>query len=414
MRSSRRGFAALRNRNFRLYLLGQTVSQAGTWMQTVAQAWLVLHLTDSGTALGVVIALQALPVLLFAPLGGVLADRVDKRKLLIYTQIGAAAPALVLWLLTVTHDVRLWMVYVVAAALGFVNVFDNPVRQAFVLDVVGADNLTSAVSLNNVNFNAARILGPALAGVTIDTIGIGPCFLFNAVSYGAVIVALLAMRRADLHPSPSQVRGRHQLRDGLAYVRRTPELFVPICMMFVVGTMTYETQVTIPLLAKHTFHGDAGTFSAMTVAMGIGAVVGGMLFAVHLAATRGNLLRVTALLGLVTVLSAAAPTLPVELGVLTVLGASSVAFLAVANSTLQLSAPSAMRGRVMSLWSMAFIGSSLIGAPLIGAVGQHFDPRWAVALGGSAPLAAAALAWPSLRRLPGGLHTVPSAHVVVV
>ena len=413
MRSRRRGFAALRNRNFRLYLLGQTVSQAGTWMQIVGQAWLVLHLTDSGTALGVVIALQALPVLLFAPLGGLVADRVDKRKLLIATQVGAAMPALALWLLTATHSVELWMVYVVATALGFVNVFDNPARQAFVLDIVGADDLTSAVSLNNVNFNAARILGPALAGITIDTIGIGPCFLFNALSYGAVIIALLAMRQSELHPSVPQERGRHQLRDGLAYVRRTPELFVPICMMFLVGTLTYETQVTIPLLAKHTFHGDAGTFSAMTVAMGIGAVVGGMLIAVHLTATRGNLLRVTAVLGLITVLSAAAPTLGSELVVLTVLGASSVAFLAVANSTLQLSAPAAMRGRVMSLWTVAFLGSSLVGAPLVGAVGQRFDPRLAVLVGGVAPLLAAAVAWPALRRLPGGLHTVPSPHVVV-
>ena len=311
MRSRRQGFAALRNRNFRLYLLGQTVSQAGTWMQTVAQAWLVLHLTDSGTALGVVIALQALPVLLFAPLGGLLADRVDKRRLLIFTQVGAAVPALALWALTTSGDVQLWMVYVLAAALGFVNVFDNPARQAFVLDVVGPENLTSAVSLNNVNFNAARILGPALAGITIETIGIGPCFLFNAVSYGAVIIALLAMRRSEFYPSASQVRGRHQLRDGMIYVRRTPELFVPICMMLLVGTMTYETQVTIPLLAKHTFNGDAGTFSAMTVAMGLGAVVGGMLIAVHLSATRRNLLRVTAALGLVTVLSALAPTLAV-------------------------------------------------------------------------------------------------------
>ncbi|HEY2301760.1 MAG TPA: MFS transporter [Acidimicrobiales bacterium] len=413
MRSTRRGFAALRNRNFRLYLLGQTVSQAGTWMQVVGQAWLVLHLTDSGTALGVVIALQALPVLLFAPLGGLVADRVDKRKLLIATQVGAAMPALALWLLTASHNVELWMVYVVATALGFVNVFDNPARQAFVLDIVGADDLTSAVSLNNVNFNAARILGPALAGITIDTIGIGPCFLFNALSYGAVVVALLAMRQSELHPSVPEARGRHQLRDGLAYVRRTPELFVPICMMFLVGTLTYETQVTIPLLAKHTFHGDAGTFSAMTVAMGIGAVVGGMLIAVHLTATRGNLLRVTAVLGLITVLSAAAPTLGSELVVLTVLGASSVAFLAVANSTLQLSAPAVMRGRVMSLWTVAFLGSSLVGAPLVGAVGQHFDPRLAILVGGVAPLLAAAAAWPALRRLPGGLHTVPSPHVVV-
>jgi len=305
------------------------------------------------------------------------------------------------------------MVYVVAAALGFVNVFDNPARQAFILDVVGADNLTSAVSLNNVNFKRSPNPRSRPGRVTIDTIGIGPCFLFNAVSYGAVIVALLAMRQRDLYPSPHQMRGRHQLRDGLSYVRRTPELFVPICMMFVVGTMTYETQVTIPLLAKHTFHGDAGTFSAMTVAMGIGAVVGGMLFAVHLTATRGNLPA-----GHRTPRSGHGavrrrPTLPEELGVLTVLGASSVHFWPWPTPHCSSPPPRPCgSGDVAVVDGLHRLQSDR------GANHRRRRPAlrsaWAVALGGSAPLVAAALAWPSLRRLPGGLHTVPRAHVVVV
>ncbi len=382
-------------------------------MQTIAQAWLVLRLSDSGTALGLVVALQALPVLLLGAAGGVVVDRVDKRRLLIVTQAAAGLLALMLWVLTATNHVQLWMVYLLAAGLGIVYVFDNPVRQAFVLDVVGPDDLTSAVSLNNVTFNAARILGPAVAGVTIAAVGIGPCFLFNGLSYGAVIIALLAMRQREFFPSQSAVRGRGQLREGLAYVRRTPELFVPVCMMFVIGTLTYETQVTIPLLAKHTFGGDAGTLSALTVAMGIGAVLGGIGVAVHLGATRRNLLWVTVVLGSVMILCAAAPTLTAEIALLAVLGGSSVAFLAVANSTLQLSSPPAMRGRVMSLWSVAFLGTAPIGAPLVGAIGQHFDPRWAVFVGGLAPLLAALFAWPALRRLPGGLRSVAGEHLRV-
>jgi len=409
----RKTFSSLGNRNFRLYLGGQTISQAGTWMQTVAQAWLVLRLTDSGIALGVVVALQAVPVLLFAPLGGLVVDRSDKRRLLVATQTAAGALALALWLLVATHSVRLWMVYVLAAGLGLVNLFDNPVRQAFVLDVVGPTHLANAVTLNNVNFNAARIVGPALAGVTISTLGIGPCFLCNGLSYAAVVVALMLMRSGDLFASPAQARGARQLREAMAYVRRTPELFIPVCVMMCIGCLTYETQVTLPLLAKHTFHGGAGTYSAMSLAMGVGAVVGGLSVATRLSASRRNLLVVTALLGALMLCCSVAPTLPVELGSLVVLGAGSLAFLAVANSTLQLSAPAAMRGRVMSLWSVAFLGSAPIGAPIVGAIGQHVDPRWGIAVGGIAPLVAVVFAWPALRRLPGGLRTIAGAHLDV-
>jgi MFS family permease len=401
-----RTFAALANRNFRLYMVGQTISQAGTWMQTIGQAWLVLKLTDSGTALGVVAALQALPVLFLAPVGGLVIDRLVKRHVLMATQIVQGVLALVLWALTATDNVELWMVYALALALGMVLVFDNPVRQTMALELVGPDLLTNAVSLNNVNFNAARIVGPGIAGVVITTIGIAPCFFLNGVSYGAVVVAILMMRVSEMHPMPLQARGKRQLRDGLAFVWRTPELRIPVLVMFVAGTLTYETAVTLPLFAKQTFGGDADTFSAMSVAMGIGAVLGGLAVSTRVSASRQNFLVVTAVLGAAMIACAMAPTLTIALALLVVLGGCSVTFLAVANSTLQLTAPPTMRGRVMALWSVAFLGSAPIGGPIVGWIGEHIDARWAIAVGGIGPLVAAAVAWPKLRRLPGGLGAV--------
>lgn len=401
-----RTFAALGNRNFRLYMIGQTISQAGTWMQTIGQAWLVLKLTDSGTALGVVAALQALPVLFLAPVGGLVIDRLVKRHVLMATQIVQGVLALVLWALTATDNVELWMVYALALALGMVLVFDNPVRQTMALELVGPDLLTNAVSLNNVNFNAARIVGPGIAGVVITTVGIAPCFFLNGISYGAVVVAILMMRVAEMHPMPLQARGKRQLRDGLAFVWRTPELRIPVLVMFVAGTLTYETAVTLPLFAKQTFGGDADTFSAMSVAMGIGAVLGGLAVSTRVSASRQNFLVVTAVLGAAMIACAMAPTLSIALALLVVLGGCSVTFLAVANSTLQLTAPPTMRGRVMALWSVAFLGSAPIGGPIVGWIGEHIDARWAIAVGGIGPLVAAALAWPKLRRLPGGLGAV--------
>jgi MFS family permease len=407
-RSIRTGetFAALASRNFRLYLAGQTVSQAGTWMQVIGQAWLVLQLTDSGTALGIVAALQALPVLFFAPFGGVVVDRVDKRRLLVATQVAAGVLAGVLWLITATGVVELWMVYVLALAFGAVLVFDNPVRQTIVVEMVGPDLLTNAISLNSVNFNAGRIVGPAIAGALIVTIGISPCFLINALSYVAVVVALLLIRRNEMVAAALQTRAKRQLRDGLSYVRRTPELFIPVLMMILIGTLTYETQVTLPLFAKRSFDGDAGTYSAMTVAMGVGAVIGGLAVAARLRPTRRNFLVVTLWLGASFVLCAASPSLLTALVMMGVVGAASVTFLAVANSTLQLSTIPMMRGRVMSLWSVAFLGSAPVGGPAVGAVGEYFGARWGVFIGGAAPLLAAVLAFPALRRLPGGLAAV--------
>ena len=223
-----RTLAALQVRNFRLYIIGQTISQAGTWMQAIGQGWLVLRLTGSGTALGIVIACQALPVLFFAPAGGLLVDRVDKQKLLIITQVLSGVLALVLWALTATDTVEVWMVYGLGLMLGFVLVFDNPVRQSMPIELVGPELLTNAVSLNNINFNVSRVFGPALAGVTIRQLGISPCFLLNGVTYVTVVIALVMLRTDELHIQPRQARARRQVREGLRYVWRTPQVRVPV------------------------------------------------------------------------------------------------------------------------------------------------------------------------------------------
>jgi MFS family permease len=394
-----RMFSSLRIRNYRLYFAGQTISLSGTWMQSVAQGWLVLELTGSGTAIGLVLALQFLPVLLFGPLGGILPDRFDKRRLLMGTQVAAGLLAATLGLLVLFDVVRLWMVYVVAANLGFVNLVDNPTRQTFIGEMVGAAQLTNAVSLNAVLVNLARVIGPAVAGALILTVGLAPCFLINAGSYLAVIAALAVMRVDDLRRSRRQARRRGQLREGLRYVRRTPTLLVPLLMMAVVGTITYEFQVILPLLARFTFGGDAGTFSTMTACMGAGAVVGGLITAAA-GRRRPTALATTAVaFGTVQLAAALAPRLWLTLALLVLVGAASISFLALGNATLQLASAPEMRGRVMALWGVAFMGSTPVGGPLMGWIGEHLGPRYALGLGGLAALLAGMVAYRTLARI---------------
>jgi len=395
----RRTVSSLSVRNFRLYFIGQTVSLSGTWMQSVAQAWLVLKLTGSGTALGLVIALQFLPVLVLGPAGGLLADRFDKRRLLYATQAGAGLVALLLGVLVATDVVRLWMVYVLAAALGVTSAVDSPARQTFVLEMVGADQLVNAVTLNSVMVNLARVLGPAAAGAVIATAGLAPCFLLNAASFVAVLVALSRMRTDELDRTAPQARRKGQLRDGLRYVRSTPALAVPLMMMAVIGTLAYEFAVVLPLMARFTFHGDAGTYSLMTAAMGGGAVVGGLWTASRPRRSPLALARIALIFGAVILAAAAAPSLSFELAALVLVGASSTSFLSLGNSTLQLSTAPEMRGRVMSLWSVAFLGSTPVGGPIIGWIGEHLGPRYGLALGAIAALLAGALAYRSLGRV---------------
>jgi MFS family permease len=397
--TGRRTFAALAVPNYRRYFFGQATSLVGTWMQMAAQSWLVLSLTGSAAALGVIVALQTLPVLLLAPYGGVIADRVDKRRLMIALQTAMGLQALALGLLTITGSVRIWEIGVLAVILGLNNAFENPARQSFVLEMVGADTLRNAVSLNSVQVNVARAVGPAVAGLLIATVGTGECFLINAASFVAVVGSLVSMERSTLHPTPPAPRAAGQLREGLRYARATPEIIVPLLMMTLVGTLAYEFQVSLPVMARHTLHAGAEGYGFMTAAMGVGAIVGGLVVA---ARGRTGLRPVTiavAAFAVALALAALAPTLPVELVALALVGAASVSFMSSGNSTLQLASDPAMRGRVMALWFVALQGTTPIGGPLIGAIISLAGARTGLGVGALACLLAAGLGFAARRRL---------------
>jgi MFS family permease len=359
----------------------------------------VLQLTGSGTSVGLVIAAQFVPVLLLAPLGGVLIDRLDTRRVLVFTQIVAGFLALLLGVLTISGDVRLWMVYAIAAAGGLLQVVDNPARQLFSLQLVGPEHLTNAITLNTVNMNLARVIGPAIGAIIISTIGVGPCFIVNASSYVFVIGALMAMRASEFYPKVRAPRAKGQVREGLRYVNRTPGLRTPLIMMALIGTLAYEWQVSLLLSAKYTFHGDGGTYGLMTSAMGIGAVFGGLVTASVERHGLDTLVTTSATFGVLILAVAIAPNLALALAALVMMGAVSIAFIARANATLQLAADPAMRGRVMALWTVAFMGSTPVGGPIVGWIGEHVGPRWALATGGIACLVAAAYGLREQRRI---------------
>jgi MFS family permease len=403
-------FAALAIPNYRRYIAGQSVSLIGTWMQMAAQSWLVLTLTGSATTLGVIIALQTLPVLLLGPYGGVIADRIDKRRLMVILQVAMGVQALILGVLTVTGAVRLWEIGVLAALLGLNNAFESPARQAFMLEMVGGESLRNAVSLNSVLVNVARVIGPAVAGVLIATVGEGPCFLVNAASFVAVVVSLTTLDRGAIRPSPPSGREPGQLREGLRYVRRTPELGVPLAMMALAGALAYEFQVTLPVMAKQGLHVGATGYGFMTAAMGVGAVVGGLFVATKGRTGLPTLVLAASAFGVVLAFACAAPSLPVELFALALAGGASISFMSTGNSTLQLGAAPSMRGRVMALWFVAFQGSTPIGGPIVGWVMAQAGARAGLGLGAVTCLATALLGLLALRRLtPGSVRATFAA-----
>ena len=397
--ASHRTFSSLAVPNYRRYFTGQAISLIGTWMQTTAQAWLVLTLTNSATDLGLVVALQTLPVLLLGPYGGVIADRVDKRRLMIVLQSLMGVQALVLGLLTLTHRVTFTDVCVLAVVLGLNNCFENPSRQAFVLEMVGPSDLRNAVSLNSTLVNAARAVGPAVAGLLIASVGTGWCFMINAVSFVAVVTSLTTMDRTTLQPAPPTARGRGQLREGFRYVARTPELAVPLLMMGLVGMLAYEFQVTLPVAAKQVFHGGAEVYGVMTAAMGIGAVVGGLMTAARGKTGLRAMVMASTVFGVVITFAALAPVLAAEFVALAMVGYASVSFLSMGNSTLQLATDPQMRGRVMALWSVAFLGSTPIGGPAIGWVTEQDGARVGLGVGAASCFVAAGLGAIAVRRL---------------
>jgi MFS family permease len=391
-------FASLRNRNFRRFFTGQALSLVGSWMQTVAQSWLVLTMTGSAVAVGIVVALQTVPVLFLAPYGGVVADRVDKRRLLIVIDSCMALQALVLGLLTIAGVVRVWEIALLALLLGLNSAFEVPARQSFLLEMVGRENIRNAVSLNSVITNAARAVGPAIAGVLIAVVGEGVCFLINAGSFACVIVSLLLLDVSALVRSEPVARGKGQLRAGLAYVRRTPELGLPLLMMALIGTFTYEWPVSLSALAKQTFHGGSSVYGFMTAALGLGSATGGLFTAARGRTGVRAAIVAAAGFGVCVGLVAVAPTIALALVALFLVGAGSVGFVSVGNSTLQLGSDPSMRGRVMSLWSVAFQGSTAIGAPIVGAVVAVFGARAALLVGSLACFVAAGIAAAVWRR----------------
>ena len=391
--------SSLRQRNYRLFFFGQLVSVAGTWMQTVAQSFVVLDLTHSGTQLGLTTAARFLPMFLFGPVGGVFADRMDKRRVLYLTQTLAGLLAGAFAVLVGTGSLRLWTVYLLALALGLVNVFDNPARQAFISEMVTADDLANAVTLNSVAMNMARVFGAALGGVIAAAIGLALCFAVNALSFGAVLISLVAMRGSELFPAVRVPRRKRQVRAGLRYVRSTPELLIPLIMIAVIGTLAWEFQVSLPLMANKVFGGGAAAYGVMASVMGIGAVVGGLISAARPRPRARALCLAAVGWGIAILAAAAAPTLPLELTALVFVGYGSITFNSLAKTTLQLAAEPTMRGRVMALWALAWLGSTPIGGPIVGWVGQNAGARWSLVIGGLPTLICGILALPALARI---------------
>ena len=401
-------FAALAVHNYRRYVAGQSISLIGTWMQMTAQAWLVLTLTHSSTALGLIVALQTLPVLLLGPYGGVIADRVDKRRLMIALQTAMGVQAAVLGTLVVTGAVRYWEIGILAALLGLNSAFESPARQSFMLELVGPEHLRNAVSLNSVLVNVARVVGPAVAGVLIATAGEGICFLINAASFVAVVVSMLGMDRSALRPARPAPRRAGQLREGLRYVGRTPALRVPLVMMAVAGVFAYEFQVSLPVLAQRALHVGAPGYGLMTAAMGVGAVAGGLVVAARGQTGVRTLVGSVACFGVLLLLASAAPNLGLELIALAAAGGASIWFMSTANATLQLASDPAMRGRVMSLWFVAFQGSTPIGAPIIGWVIAALGARAGLGVGAVSCLVVSLLGVAALRH-HGAAETAATA-----
>jgi MFS family permease len=375
----------LRTRNYRLYFSGQLISVPGTWLQTVAQAWLVLELSSSGSALGVTVALQTVPVLVLGAWTGSVADRIDKRKLLLATQATQGLLAAILGTLALTGAVQLWMVWLLALGLGITRSFDTPTRQAFVSELVEGPSLARAIGINSTVVSAARMIGPAAGGVIIAAVGVGWCFLLNAASFVGPLIGLLAMDASKLYrPEIPAVRKPHAVRAGLRYVRNRRDLLVPLLMMALVGTLAFEFQVTIPLMAHSAFHLGATGFGLLYAAMGAGAVVSGVTLAGKVPGRVRTLAISAAAFGIALGAAALVATPAAAAICLAVAGAASVVYSSSTNGTLQIRADPSMRGRVVALYIMAFMGSTAVGGPLVGVVGQVVGPRaslWVGALG---------------------------------
>jgi MFS family permease len=394
-------FSALGHRNFRLFWFGQVISVTGTWMQTIGQAWLVLRLSHNAFLLGLVSALQFLPVLVLSLFGGVVADKLPKRRVLMCTQSAALVQALVMFTLAATGVVRVWHVMVLAACLGTVNALDIPTRQAFVSEMVGRDDLMNAISLNSAQFNASRVVGPGVAGLLIAWLGIPPLFLLNAVSYVAVIGGLALMDPTHLRAPAarrSDARPLRQIREGVAFAWRTPPIRLALLMLFTLSTFGMNFNVILPLLADRVYHNGAAGYGAMSSLLGAGSLVSALLLAGTVKRPRIGLLVCSATaFSLLEIALARTRVAPVAFGLLPAIGFSTIAFTATANTLLQTNSPDHMRGRVMSLFAMVFAGATPFGALLAGTVAHLFGAPVALLVGALPCLAVAIYGWVSRR-----------------
>ncbi|MDQ6874897.1 MAG: MFS transporter [Actinomycetota bacterium] len=376
-------FHSLRVRNYRLFAAGQIVSNTGTWMQRVAQDWLVLQLShNSALALGVTTGLQFLPMLLFGLWGGVIADRYPKRRLLLITQSTMGVQALLLGVLAITHVATVGHVFALAFVLGLVTAFDNPARQSFVVEIVGKDDLPNAVGLNSATFHAARVVGPALAGLLINLVGTGPVFLLNGVSYLAVLAGLYSMREAELRPSEPLERGRGQLMEGLRYVRGRRDLLLPIVIVGFVGTFGMNFQMTMALMAKSVFGKGAGSYGLLGSALAIGSLSGALFAASRATPSRRLLVSSAVIFGGLEVVCGLMPSYLTFMVLLVPTGLVLILLNTTANSTVQMGAGARMRGRVMALFMTVLLGGTPIGAPFLGWLAAVAGPRWSLIGGG--------------------------------
>ncbi|WP_055546643.1 MFS transporter [Streptomyces sp. NBRC 110028] len=396
-------FRSLRVRNYRLFATGAVISNTGTWMSRIAQDWLVLSLTGSSTAVGITTALQFLPMLLFGLYGGVIADRYPRRKLLLVTQAALGLCGLALAALTLSGHVQVWHVYLIAFLLGMVTVVDNPTRQVFVNEMVGPRDLRNAVSLNSANFQSARLIGPAVAGVLITAVGSGWAFLINGLSFGAPLIGLLLMRTGELHPVKRAPRGKGQLREGLAYVGRNPDLLWPIVLVGFIGTFGFNFPIWLSAFADDVFHAGPGTYGLLNTLIAAGSVTGALLAARRVTTRRRLLVGAALLFGVLEVAAAVTPYFWLFAALMVPVGIFSLTFNVTANSSVQLATDPAMRGRVMSLFMMVFVGGTPIGGPLIGWVTDTWGARVGFAFGGLISAAAAVGVGLALARA-GGLR----------
>jgi MFS family permease len=403
-----RTLRSLRNRNYRLFLAGHAVSVIGTWMQRVAQDWLVLELTDSAVAVGVATALQFVPILLFGLWGGVLVDRVDRRRLIMWTQTCSAMLAAILAVVVLVEAVELWMVFALALALGAVTVLDNPARHAFVAELVGPDDYVNGQALASTVHNTGRLVGPAIAGALIAAAGPGVAFAVNAASFLAVLwgLALLdveALRRP--HSARAPVRG--QMLEGLRYVYRHQELRACMILVLVIALFGQNFRVVLPVLARDTFHSGAEGYGWLTSALGLGAVLGALFAASRTRVTAWSLLAAAVSFGVVNLAGAASPAMWVALVAMASVGFSNIIFNTLARTLLQLGTDPSMHGRVLALHGFVFLGSTPIGAPMLGWVCEAFGARSGLVVAGGTALLAAAWVVPALRRLRRPHREVP-------